>query len=167
MMVGARPWISPLPASTVAAIVDPRTDVARASARQRQIAPALACLLGAQVIETQGGTRVQSRDRASAATDALTRSPADLLAVSGGWNPNIALSTHLGGRPRWSTEIVGFRCRAMTLQGVASSGAARGSFTLADALAEGRGSRVGGGRESAGHQGTALPAPKVTDDAPA
>ena len=32
----------------------------------------------------------------------------DTLAVSGGWNPNLALTTHLGGRPRWDDSIAAF-----------------------------------------------------------
>jgi len=44
--------------------------------------------------------RITVRDRAG-----LSHFQVDTLAVAGGWNPNVALCTHLGGRPRWSDAI--------------------------------------------------------------
>ena len=32
----------------------------------------------------------------------------DLIAMSGGWNPNIQLTTHLGGKPDWNDELSTF-----------------------------------------------------------
>ena len=38
----------------------------------------------------------------------LTRLPVDLLAVSGGWNPAVALLSHLGERPAWDETLAFF-----------------------------------------------------------
>jgi sarcosine oxidase subunit alpha len=64
------------------------------------------------------------------------RVAADTLAVSGGWNPNLALSTHLGGRPQWSQDIRAFVPGDVPC-GMVVVGAARGTFGLAGALREG------------------------------
>ena len=77
----------------------------------------------------------------------------DLLAVAGGWDPNTALATHLGGRPRWSDAIDAYvpadPPRAMT-----AVGAAAGDFSLAGALRTG----AAAGREAAGEAGFEVPA---------
>jgi len=62
--------------------------------------------------------------------------PTDTLALSGGWNPSVALSTHLGGRPRWSEAISAF-VPGTELRGMTVVGAAAGSYSLADALRQG------------------------------
>jgi sarcosine oxidase subunit alpha len=92
-------------------------------------------LVGAQVIDTRGAralNRISVRD----GDRRLTHLPADTLAVSGGWNPSVALSTHVGGRPRWSDTICAFVPGDMP-GGMTVAGAAGGSFSLADALREG------------------------------
>ncbi len=81
---------------TLAAVVDPRPE-ALAGLRD------LAGTAGARLIEgvvtravgTSGG-RECSRDRRGWASFSI---PCDVLAVSGGWQPTIHLSTHLGGKP--------------------------------------------------------------------
>ncbi len=69
--------------------------------------------------------------------------------MSGGWSPNIALSTHLGGRPRWSEEHAVFL--PSELRGAIVAGAAHGSFTLAAALREGAAAGAEAAR-STGHR---------------
>ncbi|MEQ1463779.1 hypothetical protein, partial [Salmonella enterica] len=32
----------------------------------------------------------------------------DLVAMSGGWNPTLHLTSHLGGKPRWDEKIASF-----------------------------------------------------------
>lgn len=145
---------------TVAAIIDTRSDIAPALLATANRASARV-LLGAQVIETHGA-RALSAVTVRSGAGKIEKIPADLLAVSGGWNPNIALSTHLGGRPRWSTELSVF-LPSNELQGAAIIGAASGSFTLADALRQGAAAGLEAA-QSAGYQGTASPALKVTDE---
>ncbi|WP_299847311.1 sarcosine oxidase subunit alpha family protein [uncultured Roseovarius sp.] len=64
--------------------------------------------------------------------------PADCLAVSGGWNPNVHLTCHQRGRPTWREDIHAFVPGGDLPPGMAVAGAANGSLTLAAALAEGR-----------------------------
>lgn len=86
---------------------------------------------------------------------------ADALFVSGGWNPNIALSTHLGGKPRWSEQASAFL--PGDLPGAIVVGAARGSFTLAAALREGTEAGARAAR-LVGYRAPAWLAPTVDDE---
>lgn len=118
----------------VEAIVDARSEVAPLLlATAKRIGVRI--LLGARVVEAHG-SRALRQVTVRTGAGRLIRLPADTLAMSGGWNPNIALTTHLGGRPRWSEDLFAFipgdEPRGMTVVG-----AARGCFGLADALREG------------------------------
>lgn len=62
--------------------------------------------------------------------------PCDLLAMSGGWNPNIQLTSHLGGRPMWDERILAFTAPVLPLN-MTVLGAAAGTFSLKRALEEG------------------------------
>src|SRR5262249_44976611 len=114
----------------VAAIIDAR----------REVAPALAgqsgrIMLGAQVVATRGSRALRSitvRDGDGRTTEIAV----DLLAVSGGWNPAVALTSHLGARPRWSEAIAAF-VPAEPPPGMTVAGAANGTFALADVMREG------------------------------
>ncbi len=136
----------------VEAIVDARSEVAspileRAKRLEARI------FLAAQVIDTRGTRGIEGiavRD----AEGHITRLPVDTLAMSGGWNPSVALSTHLGGRPRWSDEIYAFVPGQMP-RGMDVAGAARGSMALADALREG----AAAGADAAASTGSTRAAP--------
>ena len=111
--------------------------------------------VGAQVIETRGSRSlgaIKLRER----DGRLRRLSADALAVSGGWNPSIALSTHLGGRPRWSNHISAF-VPGESPRGMTVAGAAAGSFTLSGALREG----AAAGAAAAAAAGFTLAAPPL------
>ncbi|MBZ8133969.1 sarcosine oxidase subunit alpha family protein [Afifella sp. IM 167] len=60
----------------------------------------------------------------------------DVLAVSGGWAPNVALFSQSRGKLAWDGELAAFR-PGLSWQRERSAGAANGTFALADALAEG------------------------------
>ena len=64
--------------------------------------------------------------------------PADCLAVSGGWNPNVHLTCHQRGRPAWRDDLNAFVPGSTLPPGMAVAGAANGTLTLAAALAEGQ-----------------------------
>ncbi|GGL89313.1 hypothetical protein GCM10011594_06100 [Nakamurella endophytica] len=64
------------------------------------------------------------------------RLPADLLAVSGGWNPNLALWSHAGGRPVWDAAAGTFRPGA-ALPRVAVAGSAAGLRTTGEIVDDG------------------------------
>jgi heterotetrameric sarcosine oxidase alpha subunit len=118
----------------VAAIVDARPELAPGLlADAKRLAARVH--LGAQVVDTRGARGLE-RITIRGADGQLMQVPADALAVSGGWNPNIALSTHLGRRPRWSGKISAF-VPDEDLQGMVVVGSARGTFALSDCLREG------------------------------
>lgn len=63
---------------------------------------------------------------------------ADLLAFSGGWNPNLHLTCHLGGRPRWRDDIAAFVPVPGAVPGMTAAGACAGAATTSACLAAGR-----------------------------
>ncbi len=60
----------------------------------------------------------------------------DLVAMSGGWQPTIHLSTHLGARPVWDPALSAFLPGTLP-PGMEVAGAAKGDFALAACLADG------------------------------
>jgi heterotetrameric sarcosine oxidase alpha subunit len=92
-------------------------------------------LLGARVLGTRGRKALRRITVRTGEGRPVTLD-VDTLAMSGGWNPNIALTTHLGGRPVWSEALNAFVPGAMP-KGMTVAGAAGGSFGLAEALREG------------------------------
>ena len=62
---------------------------------------------------------------------------ADCLAVSGGWNPDVALTCHMNGRPRWNEEIAAFVPVPGAVPGLAAAGAADGKLGTHAALQSG------------------------------
>jgi len=143
----------------VRAIVDTRREISpmlSSAAKQARIP----MLLDARVIATSGAhalNRVRVRRRDGGIEDIR----ADVLCVSGGWNPTIALTTHLGGRPRWSEALSAFFPDELPAAVVV--GAARGSFTLAAALREGAEAGAEAAR-STGHRTFAESVPEVDDE---
>ncbi len=124
--------------AAVEAIVDARDEIApELLAASKRLG--VRTLTGSLVVATAGSfvrgelSEVTVRDRCGH----FTRIAADSLAVSGGWNPVVALSTHLGGRPRWSKPLSAFVPGEIIPPGMRIVGAARGSLALADALREG------------------------------
>ncbi|EAR50673.1 sarcosine oxidase, alpha subunit family protein [Oceanicola granulosus HTCC2516] len=61
----------------------------------------------------------------------------DCLAVSGGWNPTLHLTSHLGARPEWAPGRAAFLPAKGAVPGLRVAGAARGTFSTAGCLAEG------------------------------
>jgi sarcosine oxidase subunit alpha len=119
-------------------------------------------MLGAQIFDAHGAkglSGIDVRDERGR----VTRIATDALAVAGGWNPNTALSTHLGGRPRWSDDIAAY-VPADLPRGMIAVGAAAGDFSLAGALRTG----AAAGREAAsaaGFEATAEWSPRVDGEA--
>lgn len=79
----------------------------------------------------------------------------DLLAISGGWNADIGIGTHLGARPVWSEQVHSFLLDDCA-PGLSPAGAAAGLFSLAEALADGA-AKAGSMAEALGRT---LPAPE-------
>jgi len=61
----------------------------------------------------------------------------DVLAVSGGWNPNVHLASNHRGRPVWDETIQAFLPPADGPAGLIAAGAASGKFSTSDALLSG------------------------------
>jgi sarcosine oxidase subunit alpha len=119
---------------TVAALIDARKT---GSARVQEMAEAANAryLAGAAVQRVHGGHGVRGVEAGDAAGK-TERFDCDLLAVSGGWNPSINLTTHLNGKPRWRDALSALVPGTLP-PGMSVAGSAKGSFTLNDCLAEG------------------------------
>jgi methylglutamate dehydrogenase subunit C len=135
--------------------VDPKVMATAGALRAR-------VLLGATVLKTDGFLGLRSitvREHSGRRTNIA----ADTLAVSGGWVPDIALTTHLGARPRWADDIGAFVAKDVP-PGMTVVGAASGAFTLGQALSAG----AIAGAEAAAETGFApVPLPTLTvDDEP-
>ena len=86
----------------------------------------------------------------------------DVLGVSGGWNPNLHLSSHHRNRPCWEEEIAAFVPGPDMTAGMQAAGAAAGRMTTAAALADG--ARVAGDALAAlGRKAPAIDLPEATD----
>lgn len=146
---------------SLAAIVDARQEVDRSLlAAGEKIAARV--FLGARVVDTRGRLALSGltvRDSAGR----ISRLTVDALAMSGGWNPNLALSTHLGSRPRWADAIAAFIPETPP-PGMSVVGAAAGAFTLAEALRQGAAAGSRAAWET-GFSPAAAPLPR-TDDEP-
>lgn len=144
----------------VRAVVDARKNVnASLLAQAKRLRAEL--FLGSTVIGTHG-TRGLSKVTVRDETGRPVRIESDTLAVSGGWNPTLALSTHLGGRPRWSNDISAFVPGTLP-SGMTVVGAATGSWRLADALTDG----VAAGMKAAqstGHRVADVPKIRADDE---
>ena len=63
--------------------------------------------------------------------------PTDCLAVSGGWNPTVHISSHMGRRPVWSEATSAFVPANGAVPGLEAAGAANGVLSTAGCIAEG------------------------------
>ncbi len=86
----------------LAAIVDPRLDIPAAT-REAAAQAGAAVFAGARVRRALGKRGVGAVEIVTA-DGAVTRLRCDLLAMSGGWNPALQLTTCLGGKPVWDEE---------------------------------------------------------------
>jgi len=146
----------------VPAIIDARSEVSphlQATAKLMGVRT----LLGSHVTGVHGAHGVRAVTVCDQRGQNI-RLPADALAMSGGFSPSIALSTHLGARPQWSKEISAFVPAGQTPFGMTVVGAAHGSFALGQILREG----WVAGAEAAGASGfRQLVAPRIqTDEEP-
>jgi len=111
----------------ITAVIDTRTGDAPATPTGASV------VMGGRVVDTAGRGGLRSITLANGQTI-----PADCLAVSGGWSPNVHLTCHQRGRPTWRDDIAAFVPSGDLPPGMSVAGAANGTLTLAAALAEGR-----------------------------
>jgi sarcosine oxidase subunit alpha len=118
----------------VAAVVDSRPEPpAEALALAEQAG--FPVYTGAVVQTAHGGKRLDGVTIRTATGDRI-RVATDFLAVTGGWNPSVALACHLGARPVWRDDVAGF----VPGEGpgdLLPAGAVVGDFALAECLAGG------------------------------
>ncbi len=69
--------------------------------------------------------------------DRIEAVQADVLAMSGGWNPSVHLSCHMGGRPVWDEGRAAFLPREGVVPGMRYAGAAMGVFSTRGCLESG------------------------------
>lgn len=90
--------------------------------------------------------------------------PTDCLAVSGGWNPTVHLSCHVGGRPVWNEALAAYLPGPGARPGMIPAGAAAGEMSTARCLADGI-RAAWEALESLGLSAAAMEAPEAEDDA--
>ena len=106
-------------------------------------ASGILCLPGSVIKRTYGHFRLTGVEIATLDEDCKSiskscmRVDCDLLAISGGWSPNIHLHLHTGGRPIFSDSIAAF-IPDKSQQGEQIIGAAAGVFSLHECLLSGR-----------------------------
>jgi sarcosine oxidase subunit alpha len=138
----------------VAAVIDPRDDVKPAlmAAVEKHGGRAFP---NSEVVRVLGRCRVKAIEVSTDGHNALVVA-CDTLGVSGGFNPALSLTSHLGARPIWSDKAVAFVPRDLP-PAMEAAGAARGVFSLADCLADGARAGVwAGGRD--------IPIPRASED---
>jgi len=93
-------------------------------------------IAGGQVINSNGRLGLTSVE-VSLPDGSKRTLPCGALGMSGGWNPNIHLTSHHRGRPVWNEEIAAFGPPDNGPTGLSVAGASLGNFTTAGALASG------------------------------
>ncbi|WP_324731177.1 sarcosine oxidase subunit alpha [Pseudomonas paeninsulae] len=125
----------------VVAIADARPNPKGAWVEEAR-AKGLRVLTGSAVIEVRGSKRVSAARVAAIDPQAhKVTSPGewlecDLVASSGGYSPVVHLASHLGGKPTWREDILGF-VPGEGFQARVCAGAMNGVFALGDVLADG------------------------------
>ncbi|MEZ5874411.1 MAG: sarcosine oxidase subunit alpha family protein [Hyphomicrobiales bacterium] len=118
----------------VKAVVDPRRD---GSETAQQIAEAANApyFAGAVIGSVRGAQGIKSV-LVQEAGGGSQQFDCDVLAMSGGWNPSLHLTTHLNGKPVWDHTLSALVPGALP-PGMSVAGAAAGKFSLASCLASG------------------------------
>ncbi|SMC97638.1 hypothetical protein SAMN06297251_115101 [Fulvimarina manganoxydans] len=118
----------------VSAIVDVRPEVSQ-QLYDFAVREGVRRFVGAEVVATSGRQALSAMtviDKSGELHEIAT----DCLAVSGGFNPNLYITTHLGGRPKWSDAIHAFTPGSKPSH-IHVAGAANGEFSLAGAFRSG------------------------------
>ncbi|TGS18223.1 sarcosine oxidase subunit alpha [Mesorhizobium sp. M2E.F.Ca.ET.209.01.1.1] len=145
----------------VAAVIDARPDVSPA---HRSLASKGGFpVLHGSVSAVDGG-KTGVRKISVALTDgARAEVEADGLAVSGGWNPAVGLTSYHRGRPKWRDDIAAFVPDGAP-PGMVAAGAANGAFGLGACLREGFEAGAAAARD-AGRGGNIGSMPVADDEA--
>ncbi len=148
--------------AAISAIVDTRPHPDDGLARKAEELD-IPVRLGCQVVSSGGRHRVKEITIESRA-GALEGLRADLVAMSGGWSPNVALFSQSRGQLRYDDELCAFR-PGRSWQRERSAGSANGTMTLAACLSEGAEAGAAAA-ETAGFSATPADAPALDKAAP-
>jgi heterotetrameric sarcosine oxidase alpha subunit len=142
----------------VKALVDPRREVSKSV--QAIADAANAPYIAGGVIGSVRGALGLKSVLVNDATNHTQQFACDVLAVSGGWNPTLNLTTHLNGKPVWDHTLSCLVPGAMP-PGMNVAGSAAGKFSLPSCLASGEAAGAEAAK-SCGFSPSALvrPAPK-------
>ena len=113
---------------SIAAVIDIRPDAPQSKDFE--------VIAGGQIINSRGRLGLKSIDIALPA-GGIHQLSCGALGVSGGWNPNIHLTSHHRGRPEWLPDIAAFGPPAKGPAGLRVAGAAKGDLTTSGALNSG------------------------------
>ena len=94
--------------------------------------PGAEIFMGTNVVDTKGRRALKSIKLSNGKTI-----DTDCLGVSGGWNPNLHLTCHHRGIPKWNEEIASFIPDESNPPGMSVAGRAKGTMVLSDAIIEG------------------------------
>jgi heterotetrameric sarcosine oxidase alpha subunit len=145
----------------IAAVIDSRKDVPqhhRALAQSGGFA-----VHNGVVVDVKGGRTGISGVEVALADGGHAQIAADVLAMSGGWNPSVGLSSHHRGRPKWREDIAAFVPEGAPA-GMLSAGAANGEFSLSACLRTGHESGLAAASDC-GFGGKSGSAPTAADEA--
>lgn len=137
----------------IAAVIDTRADAPAGDGFE--------VLAGATVTNTQG--RLGLKGIGVTLANGTTRQIAcAALGVSGGWNPNLHLSSHQRGRPTWRSDIAAFVPGTTLPEGMTIAGAATGGLSTHAALQSGS-SAAAEALTALGLKARDIPLPKAED----
>ncbi|MER9840988.1 sarcosine oxidase subunit alpha [Mesorhizobium australicum] len=145
----------------VAAVIDARAEI---SSEHRSLASkgGFAVLHGS-VSGIDGGKNGVRKISVSLTGGARAEVEADGLAVSGGWNPAVGLTSYHRGRPKWRDDIAAFVPDGAP-PGMVAAGAADGAFGLGACLRDGFAAGEAAARD-AGHGKGSGSTPVADDEA--
>jgi heterotetrameric sarcosine oxidase alpha subunit len=145
----------------IAAVIDarPETSPAHRSLASKGGFP----VLHGSVSGVDGGKEGVRKIAVSLTGGARAEVEADGLAVSGGWNPAVGLTSFHRGRPAWRDDISAFVPDGAP-PGMVAAGAANGDFGLGACLSQGFAAGAAAARDT-GHSGTVGTAPAADDEA--
>ncbi len=152
--------------AVVAGIVDIRAEPGEHLMRQAAES-GIAVHAGSAIIGTSGrrqvhAVRVGKLDGHGGYQDGAEWIDADLVAVSGGWSPNVALFSQSRGKLRYDADLAAFR-PGLSWQAERSAGAADGRFALADCLTSGALAGANAAKD-AGFEASPAEPPKLEQD---
>ena len=146
--------------ATVEAVVDARTTVPE-HIRAATKAAGARLVSGGVVTRAHGRMGVHAVDVRTDTQQTISVN-CDLLCISGGWNPTLHLTSHLGAPPIWDEAMAAFLPGAAP-KGMVVAGAAAGKMGLSQALATG--SRAGlEAADDCGFVGQQVDLPEVQPD---